>query len=166
MWRALGFEVVAIAPGAGVGAFRRGQNTDDVPLQLEAIFSAVPEAVAVVDPPGGELPKDSQLVRAVLAGLKTTGHGLLTQAGGINSAGDLADEAGVPNGSVTRQIEAVDAVAFAMSRAALQAGRMGSAVIMADTGTEMVQAVVQWLLSPQARAVALAPVSAAITVSN
>ncbi len=162
-YRAAGFEVVAIAPKAGVGAFRRGQNTDDIPLQLEAIFSAVPEAVAVMDPPGGELPKDNQLVRAVLGNLKTSGHALLTQAGGFNSVAELAAEDGVFNGTVMREIEAVDAVNFALSRAALQAGKTGSAVIMANTTPEMVKEVVQWLLSPSARSVALAPVSAALT---
>ncbi len=159
-YRAAGFEVVAIAPKAGVGAFRRGQNTEEIPLQLEAIFSAVPQAVAVMDPPGGELPKDNQLVRAVLAGLQPSGHALLTQAGGFNSVGDLAVEAGIFSQTVMRQIEGVDAVNFAMSRAALQAGKTGAAIIMADTSPEMVQAVVQWLLSPSARSVALAPVSA------
>ncbi len=161
-YRDAGFEVVAIAPKAGVGAFRKGQNSEEAPLQLEAIFSAVPQAVAVMDPPGGELPKDNQLVRAVLAALVPSGHALLTQSGGFNSVGDLASEVGVYSQTVMRQIDNVDAVNFAMSRAALQAGKIGAAVIMADTSPEMVKEVVQWLLSPSARTIALAPVSATV----
>lgn len=161
-YRDAGFEVVAIAPKAGVGAFRKGQNSEEAPLQLEAIFSAVPQAVAVMDPPGGELPKDNQLVRAVLAGLVPSGHALLTQSGGFNSVADLASEVGVYSQTVMRQIDNVDAVNFAMSRAALQAGKTGAAIIMADTSPEMVKAVVQWLLSPSARTIALAPVSATV----
>lgn len=161
-YRDAGFEVVAIAPQAGVGAFRRGQNAADLPVQLEAIFGAVPGAIAVMDPPGGELPKDNQLVRAVLAQLKLSGAALLTQAGGFNSVDELAREAEVPSATVVREIDKADSANFALSRAALQASKTGSAIIMANTDEAMVKAVVEWLLSPSARSVEVAPTSAAI----
>lgn len=161
-----GFEVVAVLPDRNQ-PIARGMPPEEVQALLSGIFDAVPTATAVVDQIDGDLPRDPELVKAALETLKVTGHGLLTHRGsGLNNVPQQAIGEGVSSDLVFRVVDEVSdpaAIRQALDRAVLEASKSGKVIVVGRVQPDTVTTLFSWLLSPNASAVSIAPVSTVMT---
>ena len=160
-YRAQGFEVMAMID------LPAGATAGDAEVALSAALDAVPEAVAVMEGPGSGL-QDSrdtsdQVAEAVLA----TGHGLVLQSKGLNTAQKLAARAGVPAGLIFRDFDSADQTPTVIRRfldqAAFRAGQEGGVIMVGRVRPDTISALLLWGLQDRAERVALAPISAVLT---
>ncbi|MFQ5621920.1 MAG: divergent polysaccharide deacetylase family protein [Paracoccaceae bacterium] len=166
-FREAGFEVLAMVPAASDRfTINRGEDPAGAATKLAAYFSAVPGAIGIVDRIDGQIQRDNNLVKALIGGLKPTGHAMLLNKGnGFGSGLELARLENIPSASVLRLIDkdrSPLSIRANLDRAALEASKTGSAVVIGRTYPETVTTLVRWLLGSTARSVTLAPVSAAI----
>lgn len=161
-----GYEVVAVLPGSNQ-VVQRGMSEIEVQELLSGVFDAVPMATTLVDRIGGDLPRDPGLVKASLATLSITGHGLLTHRGsGLNNVPQQAGANGISSDLVFRIIdEAPDPAAIrqALDRAVLEASKSGKVIVIGRVQPDTVTTLFSWLLSPSASSVSIAPVSQVLT---
>ena len=160
-YRAQGFEVMALMD------LPQGATAADAEVALSAALGAVPEAVAVMEGPGTGLQDtrdaSDQVTEAVLA----TGHGLVLQSKGLNTAQKLASRAGVPTGLVFRDFDSANQTPTVIRRfldqAAFRAGQEGGVIMVGRVRPDTISALLLWGLQDRAERVALAPISAVLT---
>ena len=155
--RANGFEVVALMDLPG------GTTPGNLDTALMETFQAVPEAVALLETPGGDIQADRAMSDAVTKAMAETGRGLILQPDGRDTAQKLAAQAGVASGVVFRDLAGAGQTSDVMRRfldqAANRAVQRDDVIVMARMRPETVSALVIWGLQDRVNQVALAPVS-------
>lgn len=161
-----GFEVIAMAAVDKAAALNKAGNAAQVQNALDVIFNTVPNAIGLLDNVQGSIQKNNRISGDLVNGLNTTGHGLITNAKGLNSIDRVANAAGVRSAKIARSLDAngegkIQMVRY-LDRASLDAGRDGSVIILGTTAKETVATVAVWLLSSKGQSVVLAPASAVL----
>lgn len=160
-YRALGFEVMALA------SVPDRATPSDVEVGLAASVAAVPEAVALLESPivglqDGRAASD-QAAQFSLA----SGHGLVFQSNGLNTAAALAARDGVAAASVFRDIDGDGQDPRTIRRfldgAAFRARQDGGVIVMGRLRPDTISALLLWGLQDRAAQVSLVPVSAVLT---
>lgn len=157
-YRDAGFEVLALTD------LPAGAQPRDAETVLDAVFTAVPEAVAVMEGDSTGLQESRAISDQVAGILAQSGHGLLLFPKGLNTAEKLAVKEGVPAASVFRDFDSkgqsADVIRRFLDNAAFKAGQEANGVIMVGRlRPDTVSALLLWGLQDRAARVALAPVS-------
>ncbi|WP_224814568.1 divergent polysaccharide deacetylase family protein [Hasllibacter sp. MH4015] len=160
-YREAGFEVVILGSMVPEGA-----TPADLEVALSSALLILPEAVAVMDTPGGRIQSDRPILDATVAALGETGHGLLAFPRGLNAAEQSASRADVPAATLFRLLDDEDQRATVitryLARAAFTASQEGAVIVAGYTRPDTVTALFSWALGGRSEAVAIAPVSAVI----
>ena len=160
-YRNAGFEVLALM-NLPVGA-----TPQDAAVNLDAALDAVPQAVALIEGPGSGLQTSSEVTDQLISSLKQSGHGIVLQAKGLNSAQRDAEREGVPAQIVFRDFDSAGQDARTIRRfldqAAFRAGQEGGVIMMGRLRADTISALLIWGNQDRARRVALSPVSAVLT---
>jgi polysaccharide deacetylase 2 family uncharacterized protein YibQ len=163
VYRNAGKEVAMLATGIPEGV---------KPADLEAILAAhaavLPEAVAVVDLPDGGFQTDLARAAALMPLLKAQGRGLVTFDRGLNVGDQVARREAVPAALIFRQIDAeeesVPVMRRYLDRAVFKAAQDGHAVVFGAASPEVITALLEWSVEGRAGSVALAPLTALLSV--
>ena len=160
-YRAAGFEVLAMAD------LPDGASAADAEVAMQAFLEAVPEAVAVLEGTESGLQSSREVAEQLAPILLDSGHGVVMQPKGLNTAQKLLSREGVRAASVFRDFDAKGQEATVIRRfldqAAFRAGQEENGVIMLGRmRAETVSALLLWGLQDRASRVALAPVSAVL----
>lgn len=165
-YRDAGLEVLAMTPRNVKLSLTGVQSNEQVAQLLDQYFEIMPTSVGLIDRPSANLQKDQRLARAVVKHFGTTGHGLVTYAGGLNATKRIADQENVSSGAVFRFLdksgEVGPIITQQLDRAALEARSKGAVIVMATPSAATLGTLVSWSLSSKARAVTFAPVSASL----
>lgn len=159
-YRAQGFEVLALVdlPEALTGA--------DTEVSLAAALDAVPEAVAVLEGPGTGLQGGRALSDQVSAILRDTGHGIVWQPKGLDTAQKLAQRDGVASQTLFRDFDSAGqsqtVIRRFLDQAAFRAGQQGSVIMVGRVRGETISALLVWGLQDRASRVAVVPISAVL----
>lgn len=156
-YRDLGFEVLVL------GDMPDGAQATDVEVAMEGLISAIPGAVGVLEDPGGSLQDNREVSSQVTAFLRDSGHGLIMQPNGLNTAQKLALKEGVPSITLFRDFdgEGQDAsvVRRTLDQAAFRARQEGGVVMMGRLRADTISALVLWGLQDRSDTIALVPAS-------
>lgn len=159
-YRAAGLEVVAMP------RLPEGARPEDVEVTYEAAFSALPQAVAVLDAGQGGLQAARSVTDQAMANLGAAGRGLLTNSRGLNMAARAAEAAGVPSATVYRDLDDEDQDARTIRRfldqAAFRARQQSGVVLLGHIRPDTISALILWGTAERAGQVALAPLSAVL----
>jgi len=170
IYRDAGFEVLALSPREVSMSLSGGLEQAQVDSVVTQIFTALPQAVGLVDRPKADLQRDRRLVKALVNRFKTTGHGLITYERGLNPVPRQAQQAGVYAGLIykvlDRETQGASVIKRFLNRAGQLARRDGHIIVMGTSDAQTVAALVSWALSNKARGLALAPVSAVLRASR
>lgn len=161
-YRAAGHEIVMLAAGLPAGA-----TPSDLEVTFDAWFRALPETVALLDPPEGGFQGDRGLAQAIMPFLTADGHGLVTYDRGLNPAQQSASSAGVASAMVFRIIDSGDENQFTirryLDRATFRAQQEGRVVVMGRAAhAETIAGLIGWRMEGRAGQVAIVPVSATL----
>lgn len=159
-YREKGFEVLALVD------MPEGARPADLEVTFEAALGALPEALGVMEAPGAALQSSREITEQAASYLQASGHGLVMQGQGLNTATSLAQREGVPAGAVFRDIDGEDqdpgAQRRLLDRAALRARQDGQVIALGRLKADTVSALLLWGLQDRAGALALVPISAVI----
>jgi polysaccharide deacetylase 2 family uncharacterized protein YibQ len=160
-YRALGFEVLVL------GDMPEGATATDVEVVMAGLLATVPEAVAVLENPDGSLQENRAVASQVAAFLAESGHGLVMQPNGLNTAQKLALRDGVPAMTLFRDFDGEGQDTGVMRRtldqAAFRARQEGGVVMMGRLRADTISALVLWGLQDRSDTIALVPVSTVLT---
>ncbi|WP_164512325.1 divergent polysaccharide deacetylase family protein [Oceaniglobus ichthyenteri] len=159
-YRAAGIEVL-LTPD-----FPAGAQPTDVAVSLQDAFTRLPDAVAVIDTPSGDLSGNRDVLAQMISELAETGHGFLTFPKGLNTALQVANRGGVSAALVFREIDSAGqdqrAIKRFLDQAAFRARQENAVILVGRNQPETIAALAEWALGNRAASVALAPVSAAL----
>lgn len=162
-YRARGLEVVSLV------AMPQGATAADAEVAMASILSNVPEAVAILEDPDASLQVNRGVSDQVVDILKSSGHGIVFQSSGLNTAQKLAVREGVGAARVFRDFDGADQSATVIRRfldqAAFRAGQEGGVVMLGRLRAETISALLVWGLADRASRVSLVPVSAVLQKS-
>lgn len=157
-WRAAGLEVIAIAN------FPAGATASDVEVNLTGQLANIPEAVALMDGFDGGLQETRAVSDQVIAYALSSGHGLVLQPKGLNTAQKLAVRDGVGAVTVFRDIDGKGQTEVVMRRfldqAAFKARQSEAVLMLGRLQEQTIAALASWALQDRASTVSVAPVSA------
>ncbi len=163
VYRAAGREVVMLVTGIAEGA-----QASDVEVAFQSMEQGLPEAVAVMDLAEPAFQNNRQLASAVVPILKAQGRGLLTWDAGLNAADQVARREDLEAAMVFRDLGAAGADKVAirrlLDRAVFKAGQDGQVSVVGEADPETVAALLEWSVEGKAATVALAPLTAVLTV--
>ena len=155
LYRAKGFEVLALVD------LPRGAAPSDVEVAMSAYLAAVPEAVGIIEGTTTGVQTSRDVTDQLTQILIESGHGLLLQPSGLNTAQKLAAREGVPSGTIFRDFDGNGQSASVMRRfldqAAFRAGQEGGVVMMGRLQAETISALLIWGLADRASRVSLVP---------
>ncbi len=158
-YRAAGFEILTIAN------LPSGAQPVDAEVILEAAFSAIPEAIGMIDTGDGGLGAGN-LTNQVMAALAAEGRGFVTVSRGLNAALRVAEQAEVPASVIFRDLDAEDQEAQVIRRfldqAAFRARQDSGVVMLGRVRPDTISALILWGTANRAGQVALVPVSAVL----
>ncbi|MCC5962156.1 MAG: divergent polysaccharide deacetylase family protein [Rhodobacteraceae bacterium] len=159
VYRAGGKEVLIMASSLPDGA-----TASDLDVNFNAYFSALPQAVGVLDLPEGGFTRNARLLDNVLPLLAQDGHGLVSFGGGLTAVDRAAQAADVAQTEVFRVLDAGGESPFTirryLDRAVFQASQMGQVVVFGDASNEdTMEALDMWLTDGLADQVTLVPIS-------
>ncbi|WP_299768436.1 divergent polysaccharide deacetylase family protein [uncultured Tateyamaria sp.] len=159
-YRGQGFEVAALLD------LPAGATASDTEVTLSAAIDAVPEAVAVMEGTGTGVQETRDASDQVAAAVLASGHGLILQSKGLNTAQKLAARDGVPTGLVFRDFDSAGQTPTVIRRfldqAAFRAGQEGGVIMVGRVRPDTISALLLWGLQDRAERVALAPVSSVL----
>ncbi|MBS3979225.1 MAG: divergent polysaccharide deacetylase family protein [Rhodobacteraceae bacterium] len=162
-YRAAGKEVVMLVTGIAEGAMPA-----DVEVAFQSMEQGLPEAVAVMDLPVPSFQNRRPLAATVVPILKAQGRGLLTWDAGLNAADQVARREDLEAGVIFRDIGSTGSDAAAirrlLDRAVFKAGQDGRVSVVGSADPATVAALLEWTVEGKAATVALAPVTAVLTV--
>ena len=162
-YRAAGFEILTIAN------LPSGAQPVDAEVILEAAFSAIPEAIGMIDTGDGGLGAGN-LTNQVMAALAAEGRGFVTVSRGLNAALRVAEQAEVPASVIFRDLDAEDQEAQVIRRfldqAAFRARQDSGVVMLGRVRPDTISALILWGTANRAGQVALVPVSAVLRGDN
>jgi polysaccharide deacetylase 2 family uncharacterized protein YibQ len=128
----------------------------------------LPEAVAVMDLADPAFQDRRSLASIVVPVVGAQGRGLLTWDQGLNAADQVARRDDVPAAVVFRDIGSAGADSSAirrlLDRAVFKAGQDGRVAVAGTITPETVAALLEWTVEGRAATVALAPLTAVLTV--
>ncbi len=160
IYRNEGFEVLAMVD------LPEGAVATDAETAFGAILPQLPQIVGVLEGTKGGLQSSREVADQVTSILQQTGHGLVTQARGLNTMPKLARKEGVPADPVFRDFDGKGQNARVIRRfldqAAFKAGQEGAVVMLGRMRPDTISALLLWGLQDRAGKVALAPVSAVL----
>lgn len=160
-YRALGYEVAALAN------LPQGAQPTDVEQVLAGAVSAIPEAVALVEAPGGALQSERSNTEQASSFAADSGHGLVFLPNGLNTAEAIARRESVPAISVLRDFDGEGQDARTKRRfldgAAFRARQDGDVVMLGRLTADTVSALLLWSLQDRASSVSMVPVSAILS---
>ena len=111
---------------------------------------------------------DRPLATMVVPLIKEQGRGLVTFDAGLNAADQVARRDDVPAAVVFRTLdsegEETPLIRRYLDRAAFKAAQEGRVVVLGTTRAETIAALMEWTVEGRASSVALAPVSAVLSV--
>ncbi|WP_299686977.1 polysaccharide deacteylase family 2 protein [uncultured Tateyamaria sp.] len=156
-FRSQGFEVMALLD------LPAGATGSDTEVNLSAAIAAVPQAVAVMEGVGTGLQESREASDQVAEYVLASGHGLVLQSKGLNTAQKLAVRAGVPAGLIFRDFDSAGQTPTVIRRfldqAAFRADQEGGVIMVGRLRPDTISALLLWGLQDRAQRVALAPVS-------
>lgn len=159
-FRLSGDEVAIYEPPTPPGA-----TASDREVSYQAYVQNLPETVALVAAPGSALQGDRRAAEHMSALLAAEGRGLVTQARGLNPGRQAAARANAPYAGIARSLDdgGVDDQAMQrfLDRAAFDAARAGSIVLIGHATPEVVSALTGWVAAGKKEAV-IGPVSAVL----
>lgn len=160
-YRAQGFEVMALLD------LPQGATAGDAEVTLSAALDAVPEVVGVIEGVGTGIQESRDASDQITEALKASGHGLVLQSKGLNTAQKLALREGVPTGLIFRDFDSAGQTPSVIRRfldqAAFRAGQEGGVIMVGRVRPDTISALLLWGLADRAERVALAPISAVLT---
>ncbi|SMX48409.1 polysaccharide deacteylase family 2 protein [Maliponia aquimaris] len=160
-YRRLGFEVLALA------ALPEGATAGDVEVTLAGVVGAVPEAVAVLEDPAGGLQENREVSDQVATYLGASGHGLVMQPKGLNTAQKLALKDGVPAVTLFRDFDGegqdTGAIRRTLDQASFRARQEGGVVMLGRLRADTISALVLWGLQDRSGTITLVPVSTVLS---
>jgi uncharacterized protein len=163
IYRAAGREVVMLATGIAEGA-----QASDIEVAFQSMAQGLPEAVAVMDLAEPLFQDRRPLASLVVPVVGAQGRGLLTWDQGLNAADQVARRDDVPAAVVFRDLASggTDSAAIrrTLDRAVFKAGQDGRVTVAATASTEIVAALLEWTVEGRSATVALAPLTAVLTV--
>lgn len=163
IYRSAGKEVVMLATGIVEGA-----QASDVEVAFQAMEQGLPEAVAVMDLPEKRFQDNRPLASLVVPVIASQGRGLLTWDQGLNAADQVARREDLAAAVVFRPIDAVGeddtAIRRGLDRAAFKSAQDGRVTVVGRTTDETIAALLEWTVEGRAATVALAPLSAVLTI--
>ncbi|MBS0563099.1 MAG: divergent polysaccharide deacetylase family protein [Proteobacteria bacterium] len=158
-YHAAGAEVAILA-----GALPDGSTPSDVEVAYQDFAATLPDSVALVGRPGSTMLEGGRAAEHVAALLAADGRGLITYDAGLNDGRRAAEKAGLPNAVIEKLLDKKDdnegTVRRELDRAAFMASQKGATVVALPSTPEAVTSLVAWATGPQAKSVAIAPVSA------
>ncbi|MEM6729730.1 MAG: divergent polysaccharide deacetylase family protein, partial [Pseudomonadota bacterium] len=141
-YRAAGHEVAILAD------LPEGAAPSDVEQAMAVYVSSVPEAVALLDGTLSGFRGDRRVAGQVAEILSETGHGLLTFSAGLGTAVQIAEQAGIPTGTVFRDLDVNGqgntVIRRFLDQAAFRAGQDGEAILLARMRAETISALLIW----------------------
>ena len=156
-YRALGYEVAALV------ALPAAAQPTDVEQILGGAVAAVPEAVALIEAPGGGLQADRGVTEQAASFAADSGHGLVFLPNGLNTAQAIAQREAVPALSILRDFDGEGQDARTKRRfldgAAFRARQDGAVVMLGRLTPDTLSALVLWGLQDRASSVSMVPVS-------
>jgi polysaccharide deacetylase 2 family uncharacterized protein YibQ len=163
IYRSAGKEVVMLATGIVEGA-----QASDVEVAFQAMEQGLPQAVAVMDLPEKRFQDNRPLASLVVPVIASQGRGLLTWDQGLNAADQVARREDLAAAVVFRPIDAVGeddtAIRRGLDRAAFKSAQDGRVTVVGRTTDETIAALLEWTVEGRAATVALAPLSAVLTI--
>lgn len=160
--RAAGFEVLVLTN------LPREAAPQDAETALAVWFDTLPETIAVLEGTGTGFQGNRPLADQVSAVAATSGRGMLTQDHGLNTVQKLAARDGVPAAVVFRDFDGAGqnpkAIRRFLDQAAFRAGQEGAVIMLGRVRPDTISALLLWGLQDRAARVALAPVSAALSL--
>ena len=162
-YRKAGKEVAMLASGLPKGA-----TASDVQVSFEAHAKTLPEAVAVVDLPAEGFQNNRKLAADLLPVIKDQGRGLVTFDKGLNAGDQVARREGVPAALIFRELDAegegAPLIRRYLDRAAFKAVQDGRVTVLGRARPETIAALLEWSVEGRAGSVALAPLTAVLSV--
>ena len=162
-YREAGLEVMALAD------VPQGSLPMDVEIALAGALDAVPQAVALLEDPDGGVQASREISAQVTSFLVQSGHGLVTQPKGLNTAQQLAAREGVASATLFRDVDGEGQNAGAIRRflqnGAFRARQEGAVVMLGRLRADTVTALIQWGLQDINEGLALVPVSVVLRES-
>jgi polysaccharide deacetylase 2 family uncharacterized protein YibQ len=163
LYRKAGQEVVMLATGLPIGA-----TAVDIAVTFEEHARNLPEAVAVVDIESAGFQGNRTLAAQVLGVIADQGRGVLSWDRGLNAASQIARREGLHNATIYRRLDAegesTPTIRRLLDRAAFKSAQDGRVVVFGETRPETIAALLEWAVEGRAATVALAPITAAMTV--
>ncbi len=162
-YRAAGREVVMLASGIPTGA-----EATDVAVTFQNNADVLPESVAVLDLEQNGFQGNRPLATLVVPAIKDQGRAVITWDQGLNAGDQVARREGVASGMVFRRMDGagtdIAGIRRSLDKAAFKAGQDGRVIVVADAGPETLAALMVWVLEGRGADVAIAPVTAALTI--
>lgn len=157
-YEATGHEVLVLANSLSENA-----SPLEAAASLTQLLNLMPTAVGVLIPPGSPFVRDATRASELTAILAQSGHGLVSLPQGLDALGRAAASSGVPDAQVFRVLdgdnEGVPLMTRYLDRAAFQASRDASVVVLGIVRPATMEALNQWVGGRRAAEVALAPIS-------
>ncbi|MFT7190585.1 MAG: polysaccharide deacetylase 2 family uncharacterized protein YibQ [Dinoroseobacter sp.] len=157
-YEATGHEVLVLANSLSENA-----SPLEAAASLTQLLNQMPTAVGVLIPPGSPFVRDATRAGELIAILAQSGHGLVSLPQGLDALGRAAASSGVPDAQVFRVLdgdnEGVPLMTRYLDRAAFQASRDASVVVLGIVRPATMEALNQWVGGRRAAEVALAPIS-------
>ncbi len=158
-YRAAGQEVMILASGLPEGA-----TPADLEQSFQAMALALPETVAVLDLAEGGLQENRLLATQAIPILKAQGRGIVTYDRGLGAAEQVAAREGLAHAVIFRELDAggedTPVIRRYLDRAAFKAAQEGQVLVIGQTRTETVAALLEWMVEGRGSSVQLAPVTA------
>ena len=158
-YRAAGQEVMILASGLPEGA-----TPADLEQSFQAMAQVLPETVAVLDLPAGGLQENRLLATQAIPILKAQGRGIVTYDRGLGAAEQVAAREGLAHAVIFRELDAggeeTPVIRRYLDRAAFKAAQEGQVLVIGQTRTETVAALLEWMVDGRGSSVQLAPVTA------
>ncbi len=163
VYRGQGKEVVMLATGLAEGG-----QASDVEVSFQSMAQALPDAVAVMDLSLPAFQNRRPLASLVVPVVGAQGRGLLTWDQGLNAADQVARRDDIPAAVIFRDLASAGtdstSIRRVLDRAVFKAGQDGRVVLAGTASPEVVAALLEWTVEGRAATVALAPLTAVMTV--
>ncbi|WP_371169820.1 divergent polysaccharide deacetylase family protein [Aliiroseovarius sp. 2305UL8-7] len=157
-YRDVGAEVI-IKPTLPTGA-----TPKDAEENFQAQAALTDQAVAVFMDQESGFQGDSALAAQISEILVASGHGLVSEAQGLNTGHKTALKTGVASGVVFRELDGDGqdgkVIRRFLDNAAFKAGQENGVILVGQAKSDTLQALIEWSLGNRVKSVAMAPVSA------
>jgi polysaccharide deacetylase 2 family uncharacterized protein YibQ len=158
--RAAGFEVLILAD------LPREASPQDAETAMGVWMQQLPQAVGILEGVDTGFQGNRPLADQMVAVMKATGYGMVTQNSGLNTVQKLALRDGMPAGVVFRDFDGAGqnprAIRRFLDQAAFRARQEGAVIMLGRLRPDTISALLLWGLQDRASQVGLAPISAGL----